>query len=231
MEHGTLGVPWPSRGHVLWLCFQVSMARGSLRAKGGLWRPRGLSGELLQLCDHRAIPKEKQRARPHTKCTQLGRGRHPHPVTGSPQRRPGLVPVSSMASKLWVGLSIRHKRQVRTTPPQAGVQGWASQPPSFPHPRVLPGHTAPPCSRLPLVMEVPAAMADPGAASCWVWLSRGRGRGKSHWGPQEGEKHRMNRSRSCCPSSLQPLCPRGSPRSLVGGTDPHLPSHCRSGRP
>lgn len=37
-------------------------------------------------------------------------------------------------------------------------------------------------------------MADPGTASCWVWLSRGRGRGKSHWGPQEGEKHRMNRS-------------------------------------
>lgn len=32
-------------------------------------------------------------------------------------------------------------------------------------------------------------MANPGTASCWVWLSRGRGRGKSHWGPQEGEKH------------------------------------------
>lgn len=32
-------------------------------------------------------------------------------------------------------------------------------------------------------------MANPGTASCWVWLSRGRGRGKSHWGPREGEKH------------------------------------------
>lgn len=32
-------------------------------------------------------------------------------------------------------------------------------------------------------------MANPGIASCWVWLSRGRGRGKSHRGPQEGEKH------------------------------------------
>lgn len=135
MKHRTLGVPWPSRGYVLWLCFQVSMVPRSLRAKGGLWRHWGLSGELLQLCDHRAIPKEKQRAKPHTKCKQLGHGRHPQSL-GS--HRGGLgCPSSSMASKLWLGLSIRHKRQVRTTPPQAGVQGWASQPCFFAHPRVL----------------------------------------------------------------------------------------------
>lgn len=120
MKHGTLGVPWLSRGHVLWLCFQVSMAHRSLRAKGGLWRHWGLSGELLQLCDHRAIPKEKQRAKPHSKCKQLGRGRHPsHWV---PTEEAWAAPSSSTASKLWLGLYIRHKRQVRTTPPQAGVQ-------------------------------------------------------------------------------------------------------------
>lgn len=116
-------------------------------------------------------------------------------------------PSSSMASKLWLGLSIRHKRQVRTTPPQAGVQGWTSQPCFFPYPRVLLGHTAPPCSRLPLVMEVPAAMANPGTASCWVWLSRGRGRGKSHWGPQEGEKHQDEQ--------VQVLLPLPSPAPVL----------------
>lgn len=31
-------------------------------------------------------------------------------------------PSSSMASKLWLGLSVRHKRQVGKTPPQAGVR-------------------------------------------------------------------------------------------------------------
>lgn len=33
--------------------------------------------ELLQLCDHMAVPKEKQRAKPHTECKQLGHGQHP----------------------------------------------------------------------------------------------------------------------------------------------------------
>lgn len=170
-----------------------------MACRSRLW---GLSGELLQLCDHRAIPKEKPRAKPHTKCKQLGHGRHPsHWV---PTEEAWAAPSSSVASKLWLSLSIRHKRQVRMTPPQAGVQGWASQPCFFPYPRVLPGHTGPPCSRLPLVMEVPAAMANPGTASCWVGSAGEEGGGRVTGGHRKERSTRMNRTGPAAPPLSSP---------------------------
>lgn len=55
-------------------------------------------------------------------------------------------------------------------------------------------------------MGVSAAMANPGPASCWVWLSRrtGRGRGKSHWGPQGGEKRQAEQVQVLLPLLSSP---------------------------
>lgn len=50
---------------------------------------------------------------------------------------------------------------------------------------------------------------------------------------QQSLPHRLASGQSCCPLLLSPspVCFRGSPMSQVGGTGPHPPSHCRSGRP
>lgn len=47
---------------------------------------------------------------------------HPPSVTQFLWQRPELVPSYSMAPKLWLGLPIRHKRQVGMAPPQAGIR-------------------------------------------------------------------------------------------------------------
>lgn len=141
------------------------------------------------------------------------------------------APSSSMASKLWLGLSIRHKRQVGKTPPQAGARAGPNGHASSLTPKSPSRAQRPSLSQAPTGDGGPSSYGKPRPSLLWGWAQQEKRprEKKSHWGPQEGEKHRLNR-RSCCLSSLQAPS-RGSPRFLVGGTDPHRPSHCRSGRP
>lgn len=212
--------------------FQFPWPVGGLRTQGGLWRARELM-ELFQLCDHRAIPKEKQRAKPHTKCKQLGHGHHPQSL-GSHRGGLGWSQIQH-GLQVMAGPFHKAKKTGGEDPTSGWSQGWAYQPCFLPHPPESPSRAfSPSLFQAPTGDGVPAAMANPGPASCWVRLSRrtGRGRGRTVTeGHRKERSTRLDRYRSCCPSSLQPLCSRGSPRFLVGGTDPHLPSHCRSARP
>lgn len=114
-------------------------------------------------------------------------------------------PSSSMASKLWLGLSIRHKRQVRTTPPQAGVQGWASQPCFFPYPRVLSRAYSPSLLQAPTGDGGPSSYGKPRHSLLLGLAQQGKREGDESLGPQEGEKHQDEQVQVLLPSSLQPL--------------------------
>lgn len=88
-----------------------------------------------------------------------------------------------------------------------------------------------PCSSLPPVTKVPTS-ANPGLASCWVWLSRGEGkegegrrgegrstrpRGIRPWEP------RLSGGQSRRPSSPQPLSGLEAPPGLRWGELIHVP--------
>lgn len=142
-------------------------------------------------------------------------------------------PSSSMASKLWLGLSIRHKRHVGKTPPQAGVRAGPNGHASSLTPESPSRAQRPSLSQSPTGDGGPSSYGKPRPSLLSGWAQQEkRPRGKEESGGHRKERStRLNRNRSCCLSSLQAPCPRGSPRFLVGGTDPHRPSHCRSGRP